>query len=194
MSERRVSRRWKWLLVGLALVAAAAPWPLSHAGTALVVSRDLAAPDAIVMLASHEWERLPAAAALARQHPDALVLLTVPIVVTQYNCHLCPDRPSWLAAEGVDPSRIRIVPQRARNTWEEAQAVKAYAALQPFTRLLVVTSAYHTRRAWGTFERVFAGTPIQVGVVPAMPEQARPARWWTTPYDRHYVLYEWAAG
>ena len=48
----------------------------SHAGSALVVSEPLASPDAIVSLASHEWERLPAAAALARQYPEALVVLT----------------------------------------------------------------------------------------------------------------------
>ena len=89
VTRRRV-RGWKTgLLVALVLVAVAAPWPLRHAGTALVVSRDLDSPDAIVMLASHEWERLPAAAALARRHPGAVVLLTVPVAVTQYNCHLC---------------------------------------------------------------------------------------------------------
>ena len=56
-----------------------------------------------------------------------------------------------------------------------------------------MTSAYHTRRTLGTFDKAFEGTPVRVGVVPAMPEQARPDRWWATPYDRHYVLYEWAA-
>ncbi len=121
VTRRRVRGWKKGLLVALVLVAVAAPWPLRHAGTALVVSRDLDSPDAIVMLASHEWERLPAAAALARQHPGAVVLLTVPVAVTQYNCHLCPDRPAWLAALGIDPSRIKLVPQRARNTWEEAR-------------------------------------------------------------------------
>src|SRR5689334_21128638 len=96
-------------------------------GTALVVERDVASPDAIVMLASHEWERLPSAAALARQHPSATVLLTVPTVIGPFNCYRCPDRPAWLEKEGVAGRRIHVLAQTAANTHEEALAARAYA-------------------------------------------------------------------
>jgi uncharacterized SAM-binding protein YcdF (DUF218 family) len=174
-------------------VAVISAWALAHAGTALVVSHPLASPDAIVMLASHEWERLPAAAALARQHPNALVLLTVPRVITKYNCHLCQDRPAWLEAEGVDRSRIRLLPRRAMNTYEEAQAALAYTRAVGLTRVAIVTSPYHTRRAWGTFRAVFNGTATALGITPAAGAPGRPERWWLSAYDRSYVRYEWAA-
>src|SRR5205814_6032977 len=83
------------------IVLIVAVWTLLDAGRALVVARDIGAPDAIVMLASHEWERLPAAAELARRYPSSVVLLTIPIAVTRFNCHLCSERPEWLQHEGV---------------------------------------------------------------------------------------------
>jgi uncharacterized SAM-binding protein YcdF (DUF218 family) len=167
-------------------------WLLAHAGAALVVAHEAGPPDAILMLASKEWERLPAAGALARQHPEAVVLLTVPRVVTISNCHRCDERIDLLEAEGVPRERIRALPS-AGNTYEEAIAARAHAASEPFTSLAVVTSPYHTRRALATFRRVFEGSGIAISTVPASPAQGMPSRWWSTPYDRHYVRYEWAA-
>ena len=43
------------------------------------------------------------------------------------------------------------------------------------------------------FETVFRGTSVQIGVVPAADSQGNPRSWWRSSYDRHYVLYEWAA-
>jgi uncharacterized SAM-binding protein YcdF (DUF218 family) len=191
-SSRRRRPRLGRLLLALVVLALLSAWPLAHAGTALVVGEDVGRPDAIIMLASHEWERLPAAAALARQHPDAVVLLTVPRVVTISNCHRCDERIDLLEAEGVPRQRIRALPS-AGNTYEEAVAARAHAASEPFTSLAVVTSPYHTRRTLATFRRVFDGSGIAVSSVPASPARGTPSRWWTTPYDRHYVRYEWAA-
>jgi uncharacterized SAM-binding protein YcdF (DUF218 family) len=190
-SSRRRARSGR-LLLTLVVLALLSAWPLAHAGTALVVERDAGAPDAIIMLASKEWERLPAAAALAREHPGAMVLLTVPRVVTEYNCHRCDERPDLFEREGVSRDRIRLL-AGAGSTYGEALAARAHAGQEPFTRLAVVTTAYHTRRALGTFEAVFAGTGVEITSIPARPMEGNPRRWWATPYDRHYVRYEWAA-
>jgi uncharacterized SAM-binding protein YcdF (DUF218 family) len=177
------------VVVGIAL-AALAP----HAGTALVVRSPVASPDVIVSLASHEWERLPAAVAQAQASPDALVVLTVPKEVTPYNCHDCAHRPERLIAAGVEMARIRQIPLTAGGTYGEALAMKAFMGEHVLHRLLVVTSPYHTRRSLATFNTVFAGTPVTIGVVPASrTSPARPEAWWWSAYDRAYVRYEWAA-
>jgi uncharacterized SAM-binding protein YcdF (DUF218 family) len=181
------------LVLTLAAILLALLWPLSRAGTALVVTRPVEAPDAIAMLASHEWERLPATAALARRHPEAVVLLIEPQPPTIHNCHRCAERVAWLEEEGVDTARVRVLQTALSNTYGEAVAVRQHAHEEPFQRLLVVTSPYHTRRALATFAAVFAGSGIDVGVVPAAPARGRPERWWLDPYDRWYVRYEWAA-
>ena len=165
------------------------------AGTELVVSAPIDRPDAIVVLASHEWERLPELATLAARYPAARVLLTRPAVVNKYNCHDCDARITMLARLGVAARRITVLQMtRAQDgTYGEAQATAAYRARMPFRRLLVVTSPYHTRRALATFRTVL-GTDVQVGIDPAVrTSPARPDAWWRTPYDRWYVRYEWAA-
>jgi len=166
----------------------------SHAGSALVVSEPLASPDAIVSLASHEWERLPAAAALARQYPEALVVLTLPQPITEFNCHDCVHRAERLARAGVEARRIRVVPLTAPGTYGEAVATRALVTGQHLRSVLIVTSPYHTRRSLATFRTAFDATGVAVGVVPASATSpARPDSWWADPYDRAYVRYEWAA-
>ena len=167
-----------------------------HAGTALVLERKLEHPDAILSLASHEWERLPAAAQLARTNPSALVILTLPQPSTPHNCHDCNGRLDRLQRMGVPPERVRIVPQApaSSGTYGEALAARSFARRTPIRRLLIVTTPYHTRRALAAFRSVFQGSGVEVGIEPAVASSpARPERWWETPYDRAYVAYEWAA-
>lgn len=178
------------LAVALASVLAAS----RHAGTALVVLRPLDAPQAILPLASHEWERLPEAAARARAGGNAIVLLTVPREVKTWNCYRCSERAEWLVQLGVPPGRILTLPAGVENTFDEARAALAFCREHHITSLLVVTSPYHTRRAYATFQAVFAGAGVIIGVQPAADSSpARPARWWRASYDRWYVRYEWGA-
>lgn len=189
MTRRRVGGLAAAAVVVVAL-AAATPF----AGSALVVAVPVASPDVIVSLASHEWERLPAAAAQARRYPRALVLLTLPEPVTQYNCYDCGYRPEWLAKAGVDMGRIRILPLTQSGTYGEAVATRAFVTGKPLTSVLIVTSPYHTRRSLATFRQVFSGAAVSIGIVPATATSpARPDRWWASSYDRAYVRYEWAA-
>ncbi len=146
------------------------------------------------MLASHEWERIPAAVKLARAYPDATVLLTVPAVVTELNCQRCLERPELFTGEGIAPERIHVIPERVRNTHDEALATLHYWQRSPFNQLAVVTSPYHARRSLATFRHVFQRQSVQIGIYPASEEsKARPNRWWVRWDDVRYVMYEWAA-
>lgn len=167
---------------------------LRSAGPFLVVSAPPYAPDAIVSLASHEWERLPEAARLARRYPRATVLLTTPVHVTDHNCHRCGDRLDILVREGVHPARIHVLASRVTNTRDEAASCRTYALDAKPTEIVVVTSPYHTRRALAMFRGMFRDLPTRIAIVPASASSpARPHGWWRTRYDRAYVVYEWAA-
>lgn len=167
---------------------------LPYAGSALVVSSPLSAPDAIVSLASHEWERLPATAELAHRHPRALVVLTLPQPVTPFNCHDCVHRAERLMNAGVAVGRIRVVPLTVGGTYGEAVAVRGLVTEHHLRSVLVVTSPYHTSRSMATFRQVLGEDGVTVGVVPASKTSpARPEIWWARSYDRAYVTYEWAA-
>jgi len=190
---RRTARRWRRWGSVLVLVAAASIWPLRHAGTALVIAREIDRPDAIVSLASHEWERLPEAAALARRAPDARVVLSQPIAVNAFNCHDCSNRLDRLVAAGVERTRIEVMDRKVYRTLDEAEAFKAWAAGRAVRSVVVVTSPYHTARALASFRHVLSGTGIAVGVHAAAGSPAEPRAWWRHKYDRWYVSYEWRA-
>lgn len=176
---------------GLALLAFALA--ATRAGVLLVVSEPLPHPDAIISLASHEWERLPAAARLATVNPSAVVLLTLPQPVSIYNCHDCSGRVARLERLGVRQDRVRVLPLTEPGTYGEALAALAFARQAHVRRLVIVTTPYHTRRSLATFEHVFEGSGVAIGIVPASTSPATPEWWWTDPYDRWYVAYESAA-
>lgn len=185
-------RRVRLIVISAALIAVV--WMFAHAGTALVVSMPVDAPDAIVSLASHEWERLPATARAAAAHPAAIVLLTIPQDVTIHTCHRCADRVADLAREGVESRRVRMIPLTRPGTYGEAVGVLEFAKAASIRRLLIVTSPYHARRSLAAFRDVFAGHGIELGVKPALETStAAPRRWWLHGYDLAYVAYEWAA-
>lgn len=177
--------------IALALAIAVILW---GAGAVLVVSVNATPPDAIVSLASHEWERLPEAARLAHRYPASIVILTVPPHVTPHNCHDCAQRVAWLAHAGVPSSRVRVLNIEGDGTYAEARTCRHFAESQPsIRRVLVVTSPYHTRRALAAFRDAFNDTNTIVGVASGTESPARPRRWWLAPYDRWYVGYEWLA-
>ena len=159
------------------LLAVASIWPLRHAGTALVIATPIDRPDAIVSLASHEWERLPDAAALARGAPNAKVLLSQPIALNAFNCHDCGHRVDRLVAAGVQR------PDRAdgREGLSDAgrgRGVQGVGGGASCASVVIVTSPYHTVRALASFRHVLNGTGIAVGVHPATGSPAEPRAWW----------------
>jgi uncharacterized SAM-binding protein YcdF (DUF218 family) len=178
------------LALGLLLVLALGA---CNAGSLLVVRHPLERPDAIISLASHEWERLPRTANLALANPAALVVLTIPQPATVENCYDCNGRLARLQHLGIPSDRVRTILLTSPGTYGEALATLALVTRTPIRRLLIVTTPYHTRRSLATFRSVLAASGVEVGVEPADSNLAQPGRWWATPYDREYVSYEWAA-
>lgn len=187
---RAGTRRWPGVLLVI-LVCLASPLPAWW----LIASLPLAHPAALLMLASHEWERLPALAGAATKYPNAQILLTVPVDPTPESCFRCDRRVAWLKAFGIDSRRVTEVVISENGTWGEAVTARAVAGQRDgFDSLLVITSPYHTRRSLYAFRYHFADTDIEIGVQPATDASpAAPTRWLLSEYDRDYVAYEWAA-
>lgn len=176
-------------LAGILLIGFA----VRYSGETLVLSRHVDRPNVIVVLASHEWERLPTAAQLARQNAAAQVLLTLPVHVTSSNCHDCSQRLTRLSEAGIDPNRVTVLSQRVTNTYDEATAAAAWVRRHQIDRVVVVTSPYHARRALATFRHQFGSAGIRADIGLETPlAGVHPTRWWLRPYERQYVTYEWA--
>ena len=182
MSRRRVLK----ILVLVVVVWVVLAWV---AARALVVNAEIGSADALVVLSgsSSYLERTQKAAELFRQGRAPLVLLTndhtrggwsQPL---QTNPYFVDRATEELIKQGVPAERIRVVPGIAESTQSEAVIVKDYAAAHGLRSVLIITSAFHSRRALRTFRTSFADTGIIVGLNPTSRSETSAALWWLSP-------------
>jgi uncharacterized SAM-binding protein YcdF (DUF218 family) len=183
-AQKRLRRILKWLLVIL-LVWLVLAWV---APRALMVTAPLDSADAVVVLsgASTYVERTQKAAELYLQGRAPLVLLTDDHTrggwsrALQRNPYFVERATDELIKQGVPAEKIRIVPGLASSTHDEVLLIKDYARVQGWRSLLVVTSAYHSRRALRSLRQSFADTGTVIGLEPVPPGSQTPslAFWW----------------
>lgn len=154
----------------------------------LIVNSPLAPADVIVVLSGSAVyrERTQRAAEYYRQGLASRILLT--------NDNL---RGEWSSAEQRNPffyerardnlfrldvpaDRVEVLPTTVTGTYDEALALREYAVTNKLRSLLVVTSAYHSRRVLWTFGKVFRQTGIAINVqsVEAGAQTPPPLTWW----------------
>ena len=202
---RAASRRWRAAAVAVVL------WPLAAWGAALslVARAETGKADALVVLSGSAAyaERAAAAARLYRDGRAPLVLLTNDGVLggwseaEQRNPRFVELAAAELRRGGVPEEAVRVLDARPTSTHDEAEAVRAYAEGRGLRSLLVVTSAYHSRRALWTWRRVFRGSGIVVGLEPAPAGRLTPAAWswwlsaegWREVAGEHVKLVYYAA-
>lgn len=174
------------LRVGVVLIIA---WPFSWlAAKALIVTRRLEHADAIVVLSGSSTyvERSQWAARLYNDGRAPRIILTNDGLLGGYSSEI--DRNPFfvelakaeLQRAGVPTDRIEVITKLGENTYDEATFLRDYSTRHNLRSLLIVTSAYHSRRAFWVFERVFQGTEITLGIESPPPgiQTPRPATWW----------------
>ena len=172
------------------------------AARALIVNAPLASADAIVVLSGSSAfvERTEKAAELYRQGRAPFVLLTDDHTrggwsnALQRNPYFVERATDELISAGVPAERIKIIPGLASSTHDEALIIRDYALTQQLRSVLVVTSAYHSRRALRTLRQALAGTETTVGLEPAAVGSTTPATvfWWLRPEGWRTVGGEYA--
>lgn len=171
------------------------------AARALIVSADLPQADAIVVLSGSSTyiERTHKAAELYNQGRAPLVVLTDDNTrggwssAQQRNPYFVERAHEELVKLGVPPVQIRVAPGVADGTSAEASIIKDYAAAHGLHSVLVVTSAYHSRRAFRTLRQAFAGTGTTVGITTAPTgwQTPAPSLWWLHLEGWRSVGGEW---
>ncbi len=143
----------------------------------LVVEREVANPDAIVIMSgsSEFLMRAKKAAAVSQSMPGVKILLTNDgerggwDAVEQKNHYYVERTRRELVANGVPAEQIEIVGSVAGGTRREAEVVVDAVAERELRSILIITSDYHTRRTLWTFERIAAerGFTLRVGIAGA---------------------------
>ena len=184
-------------------VAALAAWALGAWAAAgwLVVREELPRADALAVLAGSATyvERARRAAELYREGRAPRVVLTNDGQSGGYSAAddrnpLFVERAAReLHAAGVPAEAIEVVPQTVTSTFDEAVQLRAHAEAHGYGALVVVTSAYQSRRALWTLRRVFEGSRVRVGVEPVEPgrQTPRPFTWWLYPLGWQLVPGEY---
>ena len=98
-----------------------------------------------------------------------------------------------LIAQGIPLEDIEIIKPIGSGTIYEAQIFKEKAQAENLKSVLLVTSAYHTRRTLWTFEQVFDGENVAFGIVspPTGEETPPPNIWWLAPRGWSFVAGEY---
>jgi uncharacterized SAM-binding protein YcdF (DUF218 family) len=174
------------LLVGSAL------W-FPNAGTLLIASEEPTRADAIVVLAGNTPDRLPYAETLRDQG------LARVVVVSNERVHTHGLETTWLdihragisAPELPDSALMVLDDPPPDSTIDEARRAADVLASRGLHSALLVTDAFHSRRASLLFRAALGKRAISIRSTP-VPDSLDLSHWWTHPLTARRVLQEWA--
>lgn len=197
---KKPSRVFKFLIIFVFLIAAwgfCAPFLAER----LIVEKTLEKADVIVVLGGSSVfiERTQKAAQLFKQG------VAPKIVLTNDGTNAGWSKKEWrnppyvelakqsLIGQDVPDEAIEILPEQVNGTFDEAELLQKKTVENGWKSVLIVTSAYHTRRALWTFEKVFAETEIAIGIASAPTGQQTPSAfyWWLMPRGWQMVAGEY---
>lgn len=185
---RLLSIKGLWRLSAIVSIWGLVAW---LAATSLIVHEPLAQADVIVVLsgsAAYE-ERTSRAADLYRISVARKIILTNDnrqggwSKTEQRNPYYYERAREELIRHSVSPDDIVVLPQPVYGTHDEALVLRRYFESTSYRSMMIVTSAFHSRRALWTLNRTFADTGIKIGIEPAPTggQTPRPALWWLHP-------------
>jgi uncharacterized SAM-binding protein YcdF (DUF218 family) len=200
-SSKTKARRARVLLI--AGLSAVVLWPLCAwvAAHLLIVKAELASADAIVVLSGSSTykERTAWAAKLYREGRAPIVILTNDRLISGWdrveerNPYFYELAAKELQRHGVPSEKIQVVSDIALGTYEETLGLRDYAGAHKLNRLLIVTSAYHSRRALWSMRHASERSGIEIGIDSPPPgwQTPAPSTWWLRRWGWRVVAGEY---
>jgi uncharacterized SAM-binding protein YcdF (DUF218 family) len=180
-------RKSRWLR---ALVLFLVVWPLFAwlAARSLIVAAPVPQADVIMLLSGSSTlrERARQAAQIYLQGRAQKIIVTNDghqgswSNVEQRNPFYFEITRAELIRQGVPNDKIEVLPQIVLSTHDEAVLLRNHVERNGIRTILLVTSAYHSRRALWTFKRVFENGGVGIGLEPANTgwQTPSPWKWW----------------
>jgi uncharacterized SAM-binding protein YcdF (DUF218 family) len=193
MTRRRIAAAAAGLLIALAVFA------LMRAGTSLIVSDPQQKADAIVVIGGKLPFRAMEGGALYKRGLAPEVWLTMgnrnaaEIELERLDVQATPEHvysQQVLERLGVPRRVIRVIPGRNNNTATEVRTIGRYARERRVSRIILVTSSYHSRRVRTLWRKLVGGAPEAV-VLYTTTEPFDAQRWWADSADAWTVSREW---
>ena len=94
---------------------------------------------------------------------------------------------------GVPATDIEVIRTPVMSTQEEAAVMRQYCEGKNIRSVVIVTSAYHSRRALKVFRSTFANAGVTIGVLPVSTgwQSPHPSIWWLSPRGWELVAGEY---
>jgi uncharacterized SAM-binding protein YcdF (DUF218 family) len=86
---------------------------------------------------------------------------------------------------------IKTTLDKSFGTREEAISVKNYLGGAESTSLILVTSHFHSRRAYKIFKKVLNGRNIKIMCQPTKYDHIDMNNWWKVGWQRKWILFEY---
>ena len=189
----------KWLfififLTGLTATAIFQYQPiLSSYAEFYTVNNATSGADAIVVLSGGKASRIPHALNLFAENYAPRLLLTDEKKRSLRFAHLFSTNEE-IAQAMIDELKLSVpiitvasLKGGATSTFDEAYDLRKFSEAEGFKRLILVTDAFHTRRAYHAFQTVFAGSEIRLEMSAAQNDIFNESNWWTS--DRGISAY-----
>lgn len=155
-------------------------------GYSLICSEEPSQADLILVLGGEFYgARVFKAAELGKLGYAPLVLISGPLYGARPEGEWAID---YLEKFGYPRSLFRVFAHSGASTIEEAVAVGRELQRRRVRRVLLVTSAFHSRRADLVLGLFSAG--VRFTSVPSQ-DSYRPDHWWDDPYSRKIFVSEW---
>jgi uncharacterized SAM-binding protein YcdF (DUF218 family) len=91
---------------------------------------------------------------------------------------------------GVPLDAIQTSAQEVSSTWDEAQEVRSLVEQKGYKSVVLVTSKYHSRRAYLILKDALGGKATVISV-PSTYDSSEPESWWRRDEDAKKVLMEY---
>ena len=96
-----------------------------------------------------------------------------------------------LYAMGIPESSFKLIGNGVDSTYDEALVTKEFLADNGYKSILLVTSKWHSRRAYLTFRSALKKDGIRIIVQPSKYDVFNPDTWWKNSNDAELVFYEY---
>lgn len=187
----------------MVVICFAAAWPVVAWSGArlLIIKEELPSADAIVVLSGPATylERTAWAAKLYAEGRAPIVVVSNEGLMSRWsheeqrNLYFHELATRELQARGVPRDKIRVLSDIGAGTYQECLRIRDFAIQEKFKRLMIVTSAYHSRRALWSMRRASTATELIIGVdgAPAGWQMPSPAKWWFSRWGWQTVAGEY---
>jgi len=197
---------WRKIVILVVLIFAAVIFLsyehiLNGMGQFLVIEQEPEKADVIVVLNGRDTERCLAAVDLYNKgYANLIILAHGPKqpgcdefwkrVGKNFNSKIFFQRA--LEAMGVPEDAFKLIGDGVTSTFDEAQAAKAFLRENGYKSIILVTSKWHSKRAYLTFKSAFKNDE-GIKIVPhaSKYDSFDPDRWWKKEVDAEVVFGEY---